>query len=505
MDDLNVVAWNNRRSLDYKTIKEIARKTKGLNADDLFVLDDSNDPFYCGAPRQVLEAEWFREVWELLGHDDNSRVHLRRLHYQIVSREEGEKVRLHRVLTWDGGKESTDIYVNVYACWDLLMKASKSARYLGLIPVSSIIDRRNPEARLFDENGKPRARFTVEMDEEVSQRFELHSGMLAWIDEIPEFPRYTTDQTFGDRIYHCEIWAEKSTMNDVLIPLCRFHEINLVTGLGELSIKACWDLVNRSTWNARPTRIFYLSDFDPKGRDMPVSVGVKIQWMIDQIEGWQDIKLIPLLLTHEQVDKYELPGEPIKKTEKGRARFVESFGDRATELDALEALHPGEMESLIESAIEQYTSASLENWRDERWEEYEDRLYEVIDLAISDLNERRNALRKRRKDISNEMGAELSGMRSRRNAILRKYEDEVKEMSEEWESIYEESRSRMMAALFNDDNSATIDDAIQNVEVFEFGDDFLFNSNRTYIEQLAVFKVHQKKPMKLNLIYGGER
>lgn len=54
-----------------------------------------------------------------------------------------------------------------------------------------------------------------------------------------------------------------------------------------------------------------------------------------------DIKLQPLALTVEQV-LYKLPPIPIKERRQAAKHFQERYGvDGATELDALEALHPG--------------------------------------------------------------------------------------------------------------------------------------------------------------------
>jgi hypothetical protein len=65
--------------------------------------------------------------------------------------------------------------------------------------------------------------------------------------------------------YQVEIWCEKSTMNDVLMPLGRGYGVNIVTGVGEMSTTMCEALVNRALASDRPVRILYLSDFDPAG------------------------------------------------------------------------------------------------------------------------------------------------------------------------------------------------------------------------------------------------
>ena len=70
--------------------------------------------------------------------------------------------------------------------------------------------------------------------------------------------------------YHLEVWCEKSTMNDILMLLGEAYCVNIVTGVGELSITRCVELVERAERNERPVRLLYLSDFDPAGASMPL-------------------------------------------------------------------------------------------------------------------------------------------------------------------------------------------------------------------------------------------
>ncbi len=51
----------------------------------LLALSANNDPFYCGMLAQVDKAKWFAGLWEQFGY--TSGVHLRRMHYQIVSQD----------------------------------------------------------------------------------------------------------------------------------------------------------------------------------------------------------------------------------------------------------------------------------------------------------------------------------------------------------------------------------------------------------------------------------
>ena len=153
-----------------------------------------------------------------------------------------------------------------------------------------------------------------------------------------------------------EVWIEKSTQNDWLEPLCRRRRVNLVVGAGEQSETRSRELALRSSEYGAPVRVIYLSDFDPGGRSMPKAVARKVEFTIAKFDLDVDLQLIPLALTPDQCREYRLPRTPIKETERRKDKFESIFGVGATELDALEALRPGELARLLD--------AELDNWLD---------------------------------------------------------------------------------------------------------------------------------------------
>src|SRR5262245_22505103 len=62
-----------------------AAKDLGLGAAayQLYVLAPANDPYAKGTDGHVRDAEWFAGLWERFGYQRG--VHLRRIHYQILS------------------------------------------------------------------------------------------------------------------------------------------------------------------------------------------------------------------------------------------------------------------------------------------------------------------------------------------------------------------------------------------------------------------------------------
>lgn len=320
--------------LDYARIKSVAAKA-GMSVRDLLALSPINDPFYVGAKRQLEKGRWFAKVYEAMGSPE--RYHVRRVHYWLVTTQAVPK---------PDGKP----YENTQNDWYLMTMAAKYARYLGLVPIEGFVDRRNPPPSIHAYHWNHLKATSVRDSVDESSIVE---------SIVEQFWCFNPSRT---QAYVCELWAEKSTMNDVLEPVAQQYGMNLVTGLGELSITAVHLLANRIVESRKPVRIFYISDFDPAGECMPVSVARKIEYFVYRYDLDTDIKLLPLMLTADQCQTYELPRTPIKETEKRKDKFEDRHGVGATELDALEALHPGEMERVIEEAIAPYFD--VEKWNE---------------------------------------------------------------------------------------------------------------------------------------------
>lgn len=391
--------------MNYDEIKMLAAD-RGEKVADWLALSPGNDPFYVGAPGQAAKAEWFAEVYRRMGRPGEA--HIRRVHYWLVSKA--------------FPKPDGTPYENTEKDWQLVTMAAKYARYLELVPVENIVDRRNPppviNAHYWDH----------ETPREVRDRIDAESIRKQIVDQFVCFNPART------QAYMLEVWCEKSTMNDVLNPLCQSHGANLVTGLGELSITAVYQLMERIQEADKPTRIFYVSDFDPAGECMPVSVSRKIEYFVESL-GMRnsDVKLLPVMLTAEQCRKYKLQRTPIKETERRRDGFEGKHGSGATELDALEALHPGEMAKIIRGYLLDYFD--VDAWND--------------------------AIRKNR---------------------------EVKAAVDEFLA------GKIDDALMADFDTAEFDEyepPVAEAGANEDGEDWLYDSERDYVQQLDRYKDHQ--------------
>jgi len=342
---------------DYETIKKTA-KENGITINDLLALAPANDPFYVGSKTQMENARWFNDIYTKMGRPPQ--CHIRRTHYWLISQPTAKKP--------DG-----TLYENTTNDWNFLALASKYARYANLVPTDALIDRRNPDPIINIQT----------WENEIPTDFKDSIDSEAIIDSIVE--KFYIWNPHKTQPYHLELWCEKSTMNDVLEPIGKEWGINVITGLGELSITSIYDLIKRIDEIEKPTRIFYISDFDPAGECMPVSVARKIEYYIDFLGIEQDVKLKQLMLTSDQCKRYKLPRTPIKEKEKRKAGFETRHGTGATELDALEALYPGDMKKIILGEIAKYFDVKSWNEVIQKNKEVQSKISEFLEDKIEDV------------------------------------------------------------------------------------------------------------------------
>ncbi len=344
----------------YDDVKElVASLRRPLRS--LIALSPDSDPYLADRPARLATAQWVAELYERLNFKPGT--HIRRIHYVLVSQPTP-------VLMVNGKP-----YENTIRCSAILIDGARDARYLGLIPANTIIDRRNPAPTIYltDEDECP-----AEIDTSDTGYIDTMSGGdLSYYASEVRLPSVSVTKPKVAQPYHLEIWCEKSTMNDILMPLGSEYRINIITGVGEMSTTACEDLIDRAEASDRPVRILYVSDFDPAGQSMPVAVARKIEFYARKSGLEFDIQVRPVVLTHEQCIEYQLPRTPLKTTERRAGKFEARFGEGATELDALEAIHPGVLRRILVTEIERYYDGDLADNIQEVVSEVEDDLEQI--------------------------------------------------------------------------------------------------------------------------------
>jgi hypothetical protein len=472
---------------DYTMIKAMALEL-GRPAKTLIALSDSRDPFYL-TPARHAGAAWFAEIWAVIDPPDG--VHLRRFHYRIVSLAE-------RPSKLDGS-----LYQNTEHDWNLLSGASVDARALGLVDAGKFTDRRA---------GEP---IFVADDRDEPGSGGMIGGYGAWLDdppqesaflvqyfpqrfELPELPdAYVAVPEFGEP-FALEVWCEKSTMNDILVPLAERLNFTLVTGLGELSWTHCVWHVQRVLRHRKKTRVLYISDFDPSGDRMPTSIARKVEFLLRRDRHDLDIRLEPIALTIEQVQRFRLPRIPIKDSDAGKKDFEDRFGEGAVELDALEAIHPGELARIVEVEVAFYRRptrrANMDNLilaRDIRAQIQTARA-EVIAEHESEIEATRGAF----DQMLVEIEADQSALAAIAEDATARSQTHVDSINSRVSAFYEGARDlwrRIGAALGprlpRADSFAWAEPEPPDADV-----EALFDSSRGYVEQIGFYKTRSGRP-----------
>jgi hypothetical protein len=480
--------------LDYEGLKALSKELD-RPLETLKVLH--NDPFTAGQPSRRAGAEWFAGIWRAF--DIRPGAHLRRIHYKLVS-------QTAPILMLNGRP-----YINSLSCFQELLEGALDARHLGLIDANHLVDRRSPES-IFRQGNDVGTRSEGSFDRSSGYSFQgkfmapIAFASFSGDFEAPGFqlPRLSFYPPTFAQPCAIEVWIEKTSMNDVLDPICRRYGVDFVPLAGESSLTYCVDLVNRARRRSVPTRVLVISDYDPAGQSIPVAIARKAEHRI-YIEGLDvDLHVRDICLTKEQVAEYNLPRIPINDLRRAAA-FEKRHGEGGVELDALEALYPGTLGGIVIAEIERYRDSTLNEQVEEAEAEAEARIEEI----------NRKVYDQHAEDI-----AALEAERDRRTALWNAADAGLIEIRKEMQRAVMEIAARhqgrfdALATELQSDFGALADPILRRIEanldaetpdIEDLADwpnptpddphpDPLFDSSRDYLDQISRYKRHQGKP-----------
>ena len=306
-----------------------------LSMKDLTVLALQNDPFRIDTPAARRDGEW------LAIHADrlipvHKKIHLRGLHYILV--------------TDEPIKPNGESYRNTDADWAWLQeKAADAARWLGYIPFGRIIDKRNdaPSVELFEQPSGPWPYLSAHVHVDIPEVADIK-------------PRVGLGSFTGVQPYKIVMVGEKSSLEEALGPIANRHNADLYLPTGEMSDTLIYQMAKIGADDGRPMVVFYFSDCDPAGWQMPISVARKLQALQIGFFPDLDVQLHRVALTPDQVREYGLPSTPLKDTEKRGDAWQAAMGVEQTEIDALASLRPDLLRQLARDAIKPFFDSTLD-------------------------------------------------------------------------------------------------------------------------------------------------
>ena len=244
---------------------------------------------------------------------------LRQLYYQLVSR---------------------DVIPNKQNEYAKLSKLLKEGRMAGIVDWDAIEDRLR----------KPSSPSSFESPEEI---------LRAAINQ------YALPRQNGQKIY-VEVWVEKDALSGVLKRVTEKYHVPILVNRGYSSASAMFDSYQRfkrAFQNGQEIKVLYLGDYDPSGIDMIRDINDRTTEFLlgdDDIPDPSDFhfSIEPIALTRKQINQYNPPPNPAKRTDPRAKDFIRNHGGTSWEVDAL---RPEVLNRLLDDAIKSNINASQFN------------------------------------------------------------------------------------------------------------------------------------------------
>lgn len=175
------------------------------------------------------------------------------------------------------------------------------------------------------------------------QGWRTHSTPQKALSELAKSYKRDVWETQPFRV---EVWVEKAALIGVVQQICAPLRVDYYTQRGYNSQSQQWEAGQRfANYIAKGQRVivFHLGDHDPSGIDMTRS-----NTELLELFAGTPINVQRLALNRDQIDKYNPPPQPAKRSDARFETYKEEHGTESWELDALE---PTVIQALISDAV----------------------------------------------------------------------------------------------------------------------------------------------------------
>ena len=178
---------------------------------------------------------------------------------------------------------------------------------------------------------------------------KMHSEFDSVDSFIDVMATWYRRRRWEDQEHYVEVLVEKDALSAILEPVTNYFHVHLLANKGYSSTSALHDVALRLKEEHfgcyKRCHILYLGDHDPSGLDM-------VRDVRDRLRGFGCmVEVEPLALTMEQIEEYDLPPNPSKVSDPRQAWYVEQYGNKSWELDAL---RPEILRDLVYSRIKDW-------------------------------------------------------------------------------------------------------------------------------------------------------
>jgi hypothetical protein len=175
-----------------------------------------------------------------------------------------------------------------------------------------------------------------------------------------------------DQPYHVEVMAEKDAVTGILAPVCRELQVRFTANRGYASSSLFYEISQRllnKINEGKEVMILYLGDHDPSGIDMTRDITERMAMFTET-----EVEVRRLALNMDQVKRWNPPENPAKETDSRFSAYLDQYGDKSWELDAIE---PRTLANIVRDEI--FSVRDIDLWQDAvgREEEARNQLLEI--------------------------------------------------------------------------------------------------------------------------------
>ena len=166
--------------------------------------------------------------------------------------------------------------------------------------------------------------------------WDTHRHVRTFIDrELDNFLSGYWRDLLQSQPNHVELLVEKNTVASALRKVAAKYTLPMTSGRGYSSLPPRKAMVDRFRSSGREKLIvIVVSDFDAEGQDIPNAFGLSLRDDFD-IEP-DSLVIVKAALTHEQTQELDLhEGQEAKENSARYDRFVDTYGERCWELEAI--------------------------------------------------------------------------------------------------------------------------------------------------------------------------
>ncbi len=204
-------------------------------------------------------------------------------------------------------------------------------------------------------------------------------------DSVREYasvaPCHYTKNLWPSQDSYVECWFEKAAIMSVVGRLQTRYQVTMRPFKGHASRTYCADIARDFSKIEKPITVYYCGDHDPSGYAIPRSGEKRVKDILwsDHDGGNADFQVVRLGFNPEHFEQHNLESWDVdrKKKDSNYQWFVDNFGEKCAEIDAIP---PDELRTMLEYAILSHIN-DPEAWDTLR--ESQDSEREAIELALS--------------------------------------------------------------------------------------------------------------------------